>query len=312
VLNNEKNKNEVNINMIKFYNRKTEKYEIEQVAGDSYINWIYSSPLGMKILELVVKKKVTSKVCGYFCDRAISKHKIKKFIDEFKIDMASYQIPEKGFINFNEFFYRKIKKEAIHLASAENSFISPCDGKILAYETIDINMLIQLKGLTYSLAELIGNDCIASNYAGGSCLIVRLCPSDYHRFHFVDHGTCSPTTKIKGFYYSVNPTSLNRINKLFCSNKREWSILNSDNFGEILYVEVGDTLIVSILQSYNNNEKIEKGDEIGYFKFGGSTVILFLKKDVLKIDKDIVQQTAKGMECSVRMGCLLYTSPSPR
>lgn len=289
-------------NMIKVYNRKTKNYEIEQVAGDSYINWIYSTPLGMKLLELFIKKKVTSRICGYYCDRAISKLKIEKFVDEFKIEMARYEIPEKGFKNFNEFFFRKFKKEAIHIASDERSFISPCDGKILAYETIDINMLIQLKGMSYSLAELLGNDSIASNYVQGSCLIVRLSPENYHRFHFVDQGTCSPTTKIKGFYYSVNPTSLNRISKLFCSNKREWSILNSKSFGEILYVEVGATFVGSIIQTYSNNGNIKKGDEKGYFKFGGSTVILFLKKDVLKIDEDIIEQTSKGMECSVYMG----------
>ncbi len=288
--------------MIKFYNRKTESYEIEQVAGESYINWIYSSPLGMKLLELVVKKKFMSSLCGYYCDRAHSKRKILKFVDDFKIDMSCYEIPEKGFSNFNEFFYRKLNKATTRLASDNNSFISPCDGKLLAYESIDIENLIQVKGLTYSLAELIGQDAIDADYEGGSCLVFRLCPSDYHRFHFVDHGTCSPTTRIKGFYYSVNPTSINQINKIFCSNKREWSILNSENFGEILYVEVGATFVGSIIQTYNSDRKVSKGDEKGYFKFGGSTVILFLKKEVLKINRDIIEQTAKGIECCVSMG----------
>lgn len=288
--------------MIKVYNRRTDNYEIELVAGETFINWIYCSPLGMKLLELFVKKKLITKISGYYCDSFVSKSKIEKFVDEFKIDMTIFDIPEKGFKNFNEFFYRKLKKEKLRIISDENSFISPCEGKILAYENIDPKMIVQIKGITYSLAELIGHDSIASNYVGGSCLIVRLCPSDYHRFHFVDHGTCSPTTKIKGFYYSVNPTSLNRINQIFCSNKREWSILNSENFGEILYVEVGATFVGSIIQTYNDHEKVKKGDEKGYFKFGGSTVIMFLRKDVVKIDKDIIEQTAVGMECSVRMG----------
>lgn len=288
--------------MINFYNRETKKYEVELVAGENYINWIYSSPLGMKLLELLIKKKMTSRIFGYYCDRAISKQKIEQFVDEFKIDMTRFEVPEKGFNNFNEFFYRKLKKEKTLIASDETSFISPCDGKILAYENLDIKKLIQIKGITYSLAELIGRDSLDSSYAEGSCLIVRLSPANYHRFHFVDHGTCSPTTRIKGFYYSVNPTSLNRINKIFCSNKREWSILNSRNFGEILYVEVGATFVGSIIQTYPSNQKVNKGDEKGYFKFGGSTVLLFLKKGSLKIDKDIIEQTAKGTECSVRMG----------
>lgn len=288
--------------MIKFYNRKTNKYEIEQVAGENYINWIYTSPLGMKFLELFLKKKVTSRLCGYYCDRAISKRKINSFVNGFNIDMTRFEVSEKGFKSFNEFFYRKLNKKKEHITSDKATFISPCDGKILAYENIDTKMLTQIKGLTYSLAELIGNDPIHSNYEEGSCLIVRLSPADYHRFHFVDDGTCSPTIKIKGFYYSVNPTSINRINKIFCANKREWSILNSENFGEILYVEVGATFVGSMIQTYKNNEKVKKGDEKGYFKFGGSTVILFLKKGVVKMDKDILEQTAKGMECSVRMG----------
>jgi len=288
--------------MSKFYNRKTGKHEVEQVAGEAYIQWMYSTPLGMKILELFVKKKMASRICGYYCDRAISKLKIKQFVDDFKIDMTSFEMPEKGFRNFNEFFYRKMKKGKIQIASDDTEFISPCDGKVLAYENIDISMLIQIKGLTYSLAELLEQDSIHINYAEGSCLIVRLSPSDYHRFHFVDDGTCSPTTKIKGYYYSVNPTSISRINKIFCSNKREWSILKSENFGEILYVEVGATFVGSIIQTYNNEQKVKKGDEKGYFKFGGSTVILFLQKDVCKIDKDIIEQTKKGIECSVSMG----------
>lgn len=288
--------------MVKFYNRKTKSCELEQVAGESYINWMYSSPLGMKLLELVFKKKIMSRLCGYYCDRSNSKSRISKFVNDFKIDMDYYETPEKGFNNFNEFFCRKLKKDTVRIPSEQNSFISPCDGKILAYEGIDINKLIQIKGITYSLAELLEHNSIDSDYAGGSCLIFRLCPSDYHRFHFVDHGTCSPTTYIKGFYYSVNPTSIKRITKIFCSNKREWSILNSENFGEILYVEVGATFVGSIIQTYNADHKIRKGDEKGYFKFGGSTVILFLKKDVVKIDKDIIEHTSKGMECSVRMG----------
>ncbi|TGE32161.1 phosphatidylserine decarboxylase [Desulfosporosinus sp. Sb-LF] len=288
--------------MIKVYNRKTGNCEIEKVAGESYINWIYSSSMGMKFLELFVKKKLASNLCGYYCNRVISRTRIKKFVDEFKIDMSRFEIPKGDFRTFNEFFHRKLKADYRPDVKDKSILISPCDGKILAYEDIDIKKLVQIKGITYSLGELIGADSVSSKYAKGSCLIVRLSPSDYHRFHFVDDGVCSQTTKIKGFYYSVNPTSINKINKIFCSNKREWSILRSDNFGEVLYVEVGATFVGSIIQTYMENRNIRKGDEKGYFKFGGSTVILFFKDGVVKVDKDIMEQTAKGIECSVEMG----------
>ena len=286
--------------MIKVYNRRTRNYEIEKVAGESYIKWIYSSPMGMTFLELFVKKKIASNLSGYYCNRVISRKRIKKFVNEFKIDMSRFEIPKGNYRTFNEFFHRKLKE--VPGVKDKSILIAPCDGKILAYKAIDIKTLIQIKGITYSLGELIGEDSLSSNYALGSCFVVRLSPSDYHRFHFIDDGVCSQTTKIKGFYYSVNPTSINKINKIFCSNKREWSILHSENFGEVLYVEVGATFVGSIIQTYENQKKVSKGDEKGYFKFGGSTVILFLKEGVVSVDKDLLEQTAKGIECSVKMG----------
>lgn len=288
--------------MLKFYNRETKKYENEKVAGEFYVKWIYSSSVGTKFLELFVKRKLTSKICGYCCDRTISKNKIKKFINEFNIDMSQFIIPKNGYKSFNEFFSRKLKNRNIQGEYDKRILISPCDGKILAYDDIDINKLIQIKGITYSLSELIGDNSVAFDYEKGICLVFRLSPSDYHRFHFIDNGICSQTTKIKGIYYSVNPIALNRINKLFSSNKREWSMLHSENFGDVLYVEVGATFVGSIIQTYDYNKKVKKGDEKGYFKFGGSTVILFIKKGLVKIDEDIIEQTSKGIECSVIMG----------
>jgi phosphatidylserine decarboxylase len=182
------------------------------------------------------------------------------------------------------------------------ALISLGDGKLLAYENIDLQKLVQVKGFTYSLKELIQDSHIASKYEGGSCLILRLCPTDYHRFHFVDSGTCSKEVKIKGAYYSVNPIALDKVQKLFCENKREWSLLHSDNFKDVLYVEVGATCVGSIVQSYEPNKRVEKGEEKGYFKFGGSTVILFFEPNTIKIDRDILNQTSLGFETSVLMG----------
>ena len=151
-------------------------------------------------------------------------------------------------------------------------------------------------------SELLQDNEVYNLYDGGTCLIFRLCPTDYHRFHFIDDGVCGDTTKIKGHYYSVNPIALKNVKKLFCQNKREWSIFHSDNFGDVICMEVGATCVGSILQSYSTNSKITKGEEKGYFKFGGSTVILFFKKDVVKIHEDLLNQTQLGFETSVLMG----------
>jgi phosphatidylserine decarboxylase len=288
--------------MIKYFNRQTGKYEIEKVAGDKYLNWTYSSPIGMTLLELLIKKKAFSKLYGRYCDSRFSSKKIPEFIKNFDIDMSVSKNKLEDFKCFNDFFIREVTPQGRPMAMEKDLVISPGDGRLSAFKDIDLDKLVQIKGLTYSLRELIQDDSVAQKFKGGICLILRLCPVDYHRFHFIDTGTCDETVRIKGHYYSVNPIALNKMPKLFCENKREWSLFHSENFGEILHVEVGATCVGSIIQTYTPGAKVTKGSEKGYFKFGGSTTILFFQKDTISIDEEIIHQTSLGYETKVNMG----------
>ncbi len=288
--------------MIQIYNRNTKSYETELVAGKKYIEWTYESPIGKGITELIAKRKIFSKLYGKYCDTKLSSKKIPAFVDEFNIDMELAKKDIKDFTSFNDFFTRELISEARPITNDPDILISPGDGRLTAYENIDLDNIVQIKGLTYSLRELIKDNSIASKYENGTCIILRLCPTDYHRFHFVDSGTIGPNHAIKGSYYSVNPIALKNIPKLFCENKREWSILKSDNFGDVLTIEVGATCVGSIIQTYSPDSKVNRGDEKGYFKFGGSTTILFLEKGAAKIDEDIINQTKLGFECAVKLG----------
>jgi phosphatidylserine decarboxylase len=174
--------------MIKYYNRKTKDYEVEKVAGEGYLNWTYSSPVGMSLLELFIKKKLFSSLYGRYCDTKRSARKIENFVKDLDIDMSISQTPTKDFKSFNEFFIRKVTLKGRPIAMEKDTLISPGDGRLFAYTDIDLEKLVQVKGLTYSLKELINNDAVADEFKGGVCLVLRLCPTDYHRFHFVDNG----------------------------------------------------------------------------------------------------------------------------
>lgn len=288
--------------MIKYYNRKTKEYETEKVAGEKYLNWTYSSPVGMRFLELLIKKKLFSKMYGSLCDKKRSLKKVRPFIEKFDIDMSHSVKGVDEFGSFNDFFTRKLTEEARPVDRRRDSLISAGDGRLLAYENIEMDKLLQIKGFTYSLNSLINNSDVSKKFQGGVCLILRLAPIDYHRFHFVDEGVCEETVRIAGDYYSVNPVALGRVPELFCKNKREWSIFHSENFGDILHIEVGATCVGSIIQTYTPREGVRKGDEKGYFKFGGSTTILFFEKGKVRIDRDIIEETGKGYETKVLMG----------
>ncbi|KLU66581.1 phosphatidylserine decarboxylase proenzyme [Desulfosporosinus acididurans] len=288
--------------MIKYYNRTKKSYEIEKVAGEKVLNWTYSSPIGVGLLELIIKRRLCSSLYGWYLNRRMSRKKINTFVTNFNIDLTQTEKKLNDFSSFNDFFYRKLNSQARPIDTNNLSLISFGDGRLYAYDNIDLNRLVQVKGFTYSLKELINDDHIAEKFNNGTCLILRLCPTDYHRFHFIDSGICEKSAKIKGSYYSVNPIALQKVKKLFCENKREWTIFHSNNFGDVLYVEVGATCVGSIVQTYPPHKPINRGDEKGYFKFGGSTVILFFEANKVKIDEDILRQTSLGYECYVLLG----------
>ncbi len=287
--------------MIKYYDRKSKKYEDENVAGKGAISLIYSNPVGNNILPRLASKKALTDFYGKCCDLGFSKIYIKKFVKKFDIDMNQYEKKVSDFSSFNDFFYRKLSADSRPVNNSTTEFISPCDGKLLAIEDIDDDSSFRVKGFKYSVSDLIQDDKLSKLYKHGTCLIFRLCPTDYHRFHFIDSGICSPSKFIKGRYYSVNPVALKNIDRVFTENKREYSILKSDHFDDIIYVEVGATFVGSIIQSYKPSLRVKKGQEKGYFKFGGSTVILLLKSGIVNLDEDIRTQSKLGIETSVYM-----------
>ncbi|MBU5674883.1 phosphatidylserine decarboxylase [Alkaliphilus sp. MSJ-5] len=288
---------------IYYIDRKTGERKKEVVAGDRFLRWMYNTYSGNSILQLIVKKKLFSSLYGKIQDIAFSKNKISSFVNQLNIQMDEAEIEDiLKYKNFNDFFARRLKKDARPICNEAGSLVSPADGRVLAYENIKMDEIIQVKGSIYRLEELFQDTKLAQQYDGGTCVVVRLCPSDYHRFHFPDSGVSYYSKKIDGNYYSVNPIALSKIAKIYCENKREITLFNSDNFGQMVLIEVGATCVGSIIQTYEEGKKVEKGEEKGYFKFGGSTVIMFLQKDSVKIDDDIIKNTNDEIETKVDMG----------
>ena len=285
-------------NPIQYIARESGEMKTEKVAGEKWLVWLYYNPIGEATLWTLAKRKLVSSIYGNMMDRTSSVKKIQPFIEAFDVDMS---IAEKqAFNSFNDFFTRKLKKDARPVDTSENIVISPADGKILAYADISNSWFI-IKGYRFDVNSFLDNPKLAKKYRDGALVIIRLAPMDYHRFHFPVSGNISTNKKINGDYYSVNPFALRKKTEIFCLNKREYSILRSPLFGDVVMCEVGATMVGSIIQTFKGNVA-NKGEEKGYFKFGGSTVVLLFEKSKIHIDDDLLINTSKGYETSVKMG----------
>jgi len=283
---------------IQYYERESGQLKTEKVAGEKWLVWLYNNPIGEATLWTLAKRKLASSVYGKMMDRTSSAKKIQPFIEDFDIDMSGVQ--EQEFKNFNDFFTRKLKDYARPVDTCSNTVVSPADGKILAYSDISNSDFI-IKGFRFDVSSFLDNDVLAKKYRDGTLLIIRLAPVDYHRFHFPVSGNLTANKKIEGDYYSVNPFALRKKAEIFCLNKREYTIISNPLSGDVIMAEVGATMVGSIIQTYKGSP-VRKGEEKGYFKFGGSTVILLFEKSKICVDKDILTNTANGYETAVKMG----------
>jgi len=283
---------------IRYIDRADGQVKTEKVPGEFWLNWLYNNPVGELSLEAFVKRKALSEWYGNKMDSPESADKIEGFVQQYDIDLSEAQKQE--FNSFNDFFYRKLKPNARKINQDSNVVISPADGKIFAYQNISDQDFI-VKGYRFELGEYLQDSALTKTFEGGSLIIVRLCPTDYHRFHFPVSGRIISKHKISGDLYSVSPIALRKKVELICMNKRENTLLESEKLGNIIYSEVGATMVGSIVQTYSK-DRFYKGDEKGFFKFGGSTVILIFEKGKIKIDHDLLENTKKGLETAVKMG----------
>lgn len=285
---------------ISYIDRASKETKTEKVPGEGMLKWLYTSATGKAALNLLIKRKIISSIGGWYMDTKLSAKRIPAFVKEHNINLAECQISDaSNFKTFNQFFYRKLKTDARIIGK---NVVSPADGKILAFQSLSHISSFFVKGSEFTLSSFLQNERLAKKYDEGSMAIIRLAPADYHRYHFPASGKVSASTPIKGDYFSISPLALQGSLEIFCQNLREYCELETTNYGDILISDVGATMVGSIIQTYKANTEIKKGDEKGYFAFGGSTLVLLFKKGKITFDSDLISNTKKGLETTIRVG----------
>lgn len=279
--------------MRKIVDRRTNEIKDCDLAKSQ--SFLYNNLFGRILLKFLVRPFV-SKLGGFYMNTRLSKRRIPKFIKENKIDVSQYDMSN---INcYNDFFTRKILDGKRIIDYDKNAFISPCDSKLGIYK-INKDSIFQIKDSYYRVSDLIENEELAKEYLDGYCLIFRLTVDDYHRYCYIDNGSKGENISIKGIYHTVNPIALEHYN-IYKRNHREYTVLNTDNFGKVVQVEVG-ALMVGKIKNHHQAYNYQKGEEKGMFLFGGSTIVV-LVKDIVNFDEDILKNSLNGDETIVKYG----------
>ena len=280
---------------MKIYDRSLKKIVDEVDTNAVSVKLLYNNLLGRIVVKALTRPSI-SKLNGKRYSKASSTKKIARFVRKNQIDMSEYKKVE--YKSFNDFFTREIIKDKRPISNDRNDLISPSDSLLTVYKISD-DLTFKLKNSVYTIAELLKNEELAHNYNNGYCLVFRLTVRDYHHYCYIDDGTREEYTKVDGILHTVNPIACKKV-KVYSENSREYSILHLQNFGDVVQIEVGALMVGKIKN--NALKSFKKGDEKGYFEFGGSTIILLFKENTIKIDEDILSQSKNEIETRVKYG----------
>jgi phosphatidylserine decarboxylase len=293
---------------IRYIDRKTNTVEVEKIYGHRALSLFYGDSWLSRLFSLLFTPLLSriplfSRIYGYFQKRASSAKKVDPFIADYGIDRSEFT--NTHFHSFNDFFIRTLKKEARPINPDPRRAVLPADGRYLVFPSLRQEDLFYVKGKPFDLSSFLQNGAYAKRFEEGSMVIARLCPTDYHRFHFVADGIPSKAKQIRGDYHSVSPLALKKNFSILWNNKRMVTDIDTDAFGKILYVEVGAICVGTIHQTYTPEKKVYKGDEKGYFSFGGSCIVLLFEKGSILFDKDLLLNSQRGYETKANYGVSL-------
>ena len=277
------------------YDRQTGAMVPQKTVAGGWMEWIYQTKPGHLALHAVIKRKMISSIYGWYCKQRRSLSAAEKIIEQYQIDTTPFHTP---FTTYFDFFTRKLPR----VQMPEDALGAWAEGYISAWENIDPKRLIQVKGSEYDLSSLLQDEAWARRYAGGTLFRIRLAPQHYHHFHWFDNAKIGRIKDIKGAYYSVHPLAVAEIARLYCENKRRIVEAKTERFGTMLLIEVGATMIGSVVNPFQSGEKVCPGEDGGYFAPGGSMILGLFEKGAVQADQDILQQTAQGKESIVLLG----------
>lgn len=240
---------------------------------------------------------------GVKYDDPASKNEIPKFVAFHQLDLSEVLYPLEHFKSFNEFFYRELKPTARPCSAPDNPriIVSPADCRSVVFNQMDVATKIWVKGREFSIKRLLGDAYPedVERYTNGAMGIFRLAPQDYHRFHIPVDGVMGTPKTIEGEYYTVNPMAIRSALDVYGENVRIVVPIDSVAHGRVMVICVGAMMVGSTVITRHEGETVRRGEELGYFKFGGSTLLVLFEPGTMTFDADLADNSAGALETLV-------------
>jgi len=259
-----------------------------------------------------------SKKQGIKYDNPASAHEIPHFVKLHGLDLNEVELKVEQYKTFNEFFARKLRAGARPIDTPDDATraCSPADARMMVFADVTTDCGTWIKGAKFTVENLLGAE--GKEYVGalqgGSMVIARLAPQDYHRWHVPVGGVLGPKMPIAGALYTVNPIAINHAVNVYTENKRCLIPIQSPDFGLVMLVAVGAIMVGSIVIDVEDAQEgmaVKKGHLHGYFKFGGSTVLILFQKNRIKFRDELLANSKENIESLIKCGQFLGTATQP-
>ena len=272
-----------------------DSYPVFLPEESKFLRFLYGTVPGRMLLQPLTAPTIT-RTLGHFMDSPLSARVIEPFKRICNISLDDYE--ETEYRTFNDFFTRKIRPSARPIDMTPENLVSPCDSKLSVYH-ISSEATFKIKRSLYSVETLLASARLAKRYAGGYCCIFRLSVDDYHRYHYIDTGVRTRYVHIDGELHTVMPIAL-EYEQVYHRNTREYTVMRTENFGNVLMMQVGAMLVGRIRN--RDARRFGRGDEAGCFDYGGSTVVLLFERNRVELHPELLFRTTEGYETIVKMG----------
>jgi phosphatidylserine decarboxylase len=285
-----------------YVDRRDGQLKRDPIYAAAFMDWCYNARAGKTLTRSILNRWFASALYGWYYKQPWTRSKIAPFAAAMQVNLDELDGDLAQFRSFNEFICRRIDLSKRAIDPDPRTFISPVDGRLLAYREVAADRTFQIKSGEFDLRRLLADEDLSRRYQGGSVVILRLYLADYHHFHFPDSGVPGEPRIVPGRYFAVSPYSRQWAVPFYGENRRTITLFDSDVFGRVALIEIGAFTVGSIQQTFVPHVRVSKGDPKGYFELGASVVVLVLQRGAIQLDEDLCRNTEAGLETFVRLG----------